>query len=143
MEQGPQVDLQQNSTLIFHFIPYDSTRVVIALTGEDECASQIFVDYDYERVTEMQWKIYIDVTLEVPRVARIVTRTGFETEGADELVFAAKVFAVIVGNAITACITAFNEQCENNNVDCKENRRQVYSRKFGHPENQPIVNKGK
>jgi hypothetical protein len=117
VETTTTLDFNHYRSLHLHFIPdVANNNVSPASTGKSGGAVTVSSTFDYEKIKPGDWKLHIDVTLEVNGLAKIITRSSFTVEAEDVELFTKEMMIFPVAFAIDTCLISFEKLCKDNNL---------------------------
>ncbi|MEO8147217.1 MAG: hypothetical protein ABI723_06250 [Bacteroidia bacterium] len=91
---------------------------VISLQGEEENGkASISFNYDYQKINEQQWKVYLDWGISIAGTAKIKVRSGFAPAYTEDELFNETNLVPLLEEAYNNCMHAFSKQCSMHGIN--------------------------
>ncbi|MEO5569753.1 MAG: hypothetical protein ABIT08_02365 [Bacteroidia bacterium] len=104
-------------TIILFFEPLPADHPESNLPGNREDKATINFNFDYERLPENEWKMYIDAGIEYATVAKIKVRTVYALQCTEKDLFTDDVLIRMIEETFKNCILSLKDQCKLNHVE--------------------------
>jgi len=106
-----EIEINVLHCIINWFEPLQENHLENIISNNDENTASITFNFDYEKISNNEWKIFLHYGIIITSVARINVRTGFYIESSEQECFETNVLSLIAENAFNNMMKEFTKQC--------------------------------